>query len=171
MPKPLVTRHVPGIDSTGEERWLIVDLDGTVSDHRWRLPLAELGKWDDFHVRSGADDPIPLGLDLVDSWACKDRRTRRVALVSGRGAIAVTETLSWLDRHGLDFSELYLRLEDDRRPSVAFKQEVIRENFLDRGRIIVGVLEDREDLRDMFLAMGLPVALVQLPTEVPNGRV
>lgn len=104
----------------------VIDIDGVLSDsrHRRHHLRAPRKDWDGF-FRDAIDDPlIPEGRERA--WAAvADGLT--VAYLTGRPERCRTETVAWLDEHGLPRGDLIMRPERDRRPAAVFKVQALRD--------------------------------------------
>jgi hypothetical protein len=117
--------------------WAVLDLDGTVADvgHRLHHLNQRPKNWDAF-FNAAADDPLlPEGAAVAHLLA----EDHRIAYLSGRPERCRGDTQRWLDRYALPPGPVYLRREDDRRPSWMGKLSRLRKLAADGG---VDVLVD-----------------------------
>jgi hypothetical protein len=117
--------------------WAVVDLDGTVADVRHRLRHVERRPkdWKAFFSAAPEDPLLPEGAAVVHRLA----QDHRLAYLSGRPERCRRDTEEWLQRHELPPGPVYLRRDDDRRPSWMGKLSRLRRLAADGG---VDVLVD-----------------------------
>jgi len=117
--------------------WAVVDLDGTLADVRHRLRHVERRPkdWSAFFAAAPQDPLLPEGEALVRRLA----QDHRVAYLSGRPERCRTDTQRWLERYALPPGPVYLRRDDDHRPSWMGKLSRLRRLAEDGG---VDVLVD-----------------------------
>jgi predicted kinase len=78
----------------------------------------------------------------------------KVILVSGREDKYKPQTLAWLSRHDIEFSELHMRVSGDDRKDSIVKQEIY-ENLISPLYNVMFVLDDRNQVVDMWRSQGL----------------
>lgn len=81
----------------------IVDLDGTISDDRWRLPLIDhtvVDPWSAYHAVCG-DDAL-IHADILET-------TIPIVLITSRPESVRRQTEQWLARHRIAPFALYMR--------------------------------------------------------------
>jgi hypothetical protein len=76
----------------------------------------------------------------------------QIILCSGRNEQHRTETVAWLAQQGVNYHELLLRKEHDRRSDTVVKREILA--TLDKKRILF-VVEDRSRVVEMWRSEGL----------------
>jgi len=99
----------------------LFDIDGTVSDDRWRRHL--MPNWDAYHAGSGED--LPVNQHLIDQHA---EAGHRIVFITARPEALKNQTKQWLDKNfpnlwydllmrpqgnGLGSAELKLKLLED----------------------------------------------------------
>ncbi len=123
---------------------VVCDIDGTLTKGpKDRSPY-------DWH-KVGQDD-INLGVaHLLDG--VKLLGTYRILMMSGRDSTCRPETEEWLERHDIEYDELYMRAEDDKRPDTAVKSEMVEKYIRDRYNVLIW-FDDRiaisTALRDVY---------------------
>lgn len=122
--------------------WL-VDIDGTLAHMHDRGPF-EWGK-------VGNDHPNETVADVVE--ALHDAGYM-IVLLSGRDAVCRQETYQWLAKHGIVCDDLLMRAANDGRKDATIKSELFWEHVAPNYRVC-GVLDDRQQVVDMWRAMGL----------------
>lgn len=138
----------------------IFDLDGTISDDRWRRHKV---RWDKenpdarylaYH-RAGPDDE-PINLHLVREEFEKDRV---IIFLTARPQWCWATTEAWLKKHLPDIPfQLFMRGENDHRPSTELKLAKFK-SWAKRVDIAIAY-EDREDVAEVLRAEGFNVELV-----------
>lgn len=130
---------------------MIFDIDGTLADVSERIRhLKKRPKdWNAFFAGMAQDKTmhsmVRLCNILYDSGI-------KIILCSGRSEEHRQETVEWLDKHGVNYHELLLRQDGDRRSDVVVKQEILA--GLDKSKILF-VVEDRSRVVQMWRSEGL----------------
>lgn len=147
--------YVP--DETLPPAW-IFDIDGTLS-----LNLGGRSPFD--WGRVGEDDCNRPVFELAQSLSFGHVRREvefprpYIIVLSGRDEVCRTETWTWLREHGLDFRDLFMRPAGDTRKDAIVKLELFREYVAPRYHV-VGVVDDRQQVVDMWRRIGLFCAQV-----------
>jgi predicted kinase len=126
--------------------WL-VDVDGTLALMDGRGPF-------EWH-RVGEDRPNPAVVELAGRLA----EGAALVVMSGRDAVCRVETLAWLERHRIPFAELHMRAAGDQRKDSIVKSELFWAQVAPRWNVR-GVLDDRQQVVDMWRSLGLMCAQV-----------
>lgn len=121
----------------------IVDIDGTLALKSDRSPY-------DWH-RVGEDSLNPA-VDIVARGL--QRVGLEIVFASGRDSVCRPETEEWLDLHGYGSHALYMRPEGDMRKDSVVKRELLTE--ISKVWSVVGVLDDRDQVVEMWRSIGLP---------------
>jgi hypothetical protein len=147
--------------------WLF-DLDGTLASSQWRQSLVSgppgTRDWMRFFELAEFDTPVPSVVARLE---------RRVALgfqiiiLSGRPELVRVSTCHWLTRHGISYSNLYLRKDQDRRPNMIVKHDMLKE-LLQGGLDLVGVTDDTPEFVRTWNELGLKAELVTDPDLPPQ---
>lgn len=136
---------------------VIVDLDGTLSDGRWRLHLLPDestrhldSAWATFNLAAADDPAFKDTIDVVNNLGmfCE------IIILTGRGAIAREVTEVWLAQNGVDYDQLIMRDIGDSRKDTVVKAEIINE-LRSKGRKILCAFDDLPHIVDMFRSMGI----------------
>jgi FMN phosphatase YigB (HAD superfamily) len=135
-----------------KKKAIIVDLDGTLADitHRRKFVEGQKKDWKNFNRNIIADE--------INGW-CREIIRRmihdhHVLLVSGRTDELRQETLEWLKKHDVPFTELMMRKHNDHRDDTVVKREIYE------GRIrpsfdVLFVIDDRAKVVRMWREAGL----------------
>lgn len=142
-------------------RYLIVDIDGTLSDSNHRLkyiypPEGEKKNWGKFFSEAKNDEPIEFILEIVRMYWLQDVK---INLVTGRPEEMRGATLDWMEKHDIRFDELYMRPQGDHRQDTVVKREIYHKHLEPSGLKVVGALEDRLHVAEMWRELGIPVLL------------
>ena len=123
----------------------IVDLDGTLALNAGRNPY----QWD----RVGEDLPNPPVIMAVQALADHPEVSAIIA-VSGRDESSRLQTEMWLHAQDVPFDALHMRQSGDGRADEVVKEGIYRTQI--EGRFdIVGVIDDRDKVVDMWRRIGL----------------
>lgn len=148
----------------------IVDLDGCISDDRWRRPLIiQLapgeGRWADDHLRFEAyHNSIPRDLFVNGKEL---RPNVDFIILTSRPLRYRDETVFWLARNQISYRHLIMRNPSDLRPSVEVKREMVLwlsdpNSYAVRREMIVDAIDDRKDIVKMYRESGLPARVVNI---------
>lgn len=137
----------------GKPRAFLVDIDGTLAHHNnARSPY----DW----KRVGEDTVDEVVAEVVSvlgsSNFAMDLGHYTVVVMSGRDGSCREETKEWLDKHDIIYDALFMRDAGDMRADNIVKAELfdtcVRDNYDVRF-----VIDDRRQVCDMWLSMGLKV--------------
>ena len=99
---------------------LLCDIDGTLANIKHRI-FRKPGV--DFYANIAGDTPIPAIINLVKQYRLVGYQ---VMLLTGRPERVRTQTEQWLNRNGVQYSELIMKDNvDERKPANEWKQEQI----------------------------------------------
>lgn len=130
-----------------ETSWIIVDIDGTLADSGWRIPIAP--DWDDYHSQSIFDAPYKDTISLLQYL----QHGFNIALVTRRNAKWRHVTMKWLRKHHVPYQELIMPNDDDFRSSTDIKKEVVE--MMLKERDILFALEDDPKIVEMYRGLGI----------------
>lgn len=133
---------------------IICDIDGTLAHMRDRSPFA-------WH-RVGEDDVDPVVRNLLIRHRSADimnEHPTEIILLSGRDSVCRSETIRWLRENGIPYDKLFMRAPGDNRKDSIVKRELFDKFIADRYNIQF-ILDDRQQVVDMWRAMGLKVLQV-----------
>lgn len=127
---------------------IICDLDGCISDDRWRRMLMPVngGSWDSYH-----------------EMACKDYFVNEKIIIGQQAIIFTarpsqyrTPTLRWLAENGIDIAELYMRPKGNMMPSLLLKKKFLDDMTFETPLTdISAAYDDRQVIVDMYRRHGL----------------
>lgn len=99
--------------------YAVLDIDATLSDARHRLHHLDKRpkNWDAFFAASKHDAPLDEGLAIATSLA----KAHEIIYLTGRPERLRKDTEAWLKQHGFPPGKIYMRRDNDRRPSATMK--------------------------------------------------
>lgn len=136
---------------------VVFDIDGTVADcgHREHHVTKPAPDWETFFGSADLDGPLFAGVAL----ALEHATDGHLLWLTGRPERYRTETLAWLQAHGLPDAELHMRPDDDMRPAPEFKAE--RLALIAKEREILLVVDDDDLVVAALRGAGWPVQHAQ----------
>ena len=137
-------------------KWVIFDLDGTLSNAAHRVHLAQAGQWDAFHA-AGADDPAYD--DMVELWRLLDEQYS-ILVLTGRTENHAKATQDWLWKNHIIPDELIMRPVGDYRLDGKFKIAMLEQFFGSKENVLGDVflvIEDRDQVVEALRDYGLRV--------------
>lgn len=122
----------------------IIDIDGTLSDSSQRKI---------FDYKECVNDKI-----IFPVWSIADKYKDKIKIIllSGRDEVCRKETEIWLEKHAVNYQELYMRKMGDNRDDTVVKKELFNEHIRDKYMPIF-VIDDRKKVVEMWIEMGLYV--------------
>lgn len=139
-----------------KQKYVVCDLDGTLCDHRHRIHLAWLAKWNEYNAGCKYDTPIKetvsflhelsfdLGVDII--------------FLTGRSIAEFLETRRWLDRHVTASYWLIMRQLNDYRQAVEFKKSELFMYLESKGvgiEQVVYAIDDDAECCKMLKELGI----------------
>lgn len=146
---------------------VIFDLDNCLSDDRARIPLIDWSKGNPderyaaYHAKCG-DDPA-ANLHVLEPHISNCM----IAFFTARPETVRRETMNWIANvlhaatKAFEF-QLYMRSENDRRPSAIVKLDMLRMLRARADVKIVQAYDDREDVVAMYLAENVPADVLKI---------
>lgn len=130
---------------------VIFDIDGTLADISQRIHhIRNRPKnWDAFNEGMAKDKAIHSMIRLCNILYTAGLH---IILCSGRNERNRIETVEWLKQQGVNYHELLLRKDNDKRQDAVIKREMLQN--LDKSRILF-VVEDRSRVVEMWRSEGL----------------
>lgn len=107
------------------KKYIVVDIDGTISDQSHRHHHAVAGDWDKYNSESLIDKPIKPIMDLVRIMQKADHH---IIFLTGRSDKYESITKNWLAVNGLYYGldyKLIMRKHGDWRPDYVIKHELL----------------------------------------------
>jgi hypothetical protein len=125
----------------------ILDLDGCISDDRWRRSFIdrERGEWDQYHCLAYLDQMVNR---------CFLPNDATFAICTGRPEKYRSDLNKWLERNILGVHYCLMRKNDDLRSAVLIKQDMV-EQIRRAGHTIVRAYDDRLDICQMYIDAGI----------------
>jgi len=115
---------------------VICDIDGTLAHMTGRSP------YDWSRVSEDTIDPV------VRSLFNQQLGVHKIVL-SGRDSVSREETERWLGINDVEYDDLFMRSEGDKRKDSVVKRELFDEHIRDKYRVLF-VLDDRQQVVDMW---------------------
>lgn len=134
-------------------RIVLVDLDGTISDDRWRGPLLK-SSWDEYHQNAVWDRPYDHMVNLLCGLSQQDYH---IIAVTGRPERWRGITMTWMFKHHIPACDLLMRPDNDYRKSHEVKMALV-EPFIND---VVMIIDDRDDIIEAFNALNVTTLLVR----------
>jgi len=133
------------------EEIVIFDIDGTLADvsARQHHLMKKPKDWDSFFRGIPQDKAIHSMVRLCNILYASGIK---ILLCTGRREKDRAETVKWLAQEGVNYHELILRRDRDRRSDVIVKREMLA--GIDRSKILC-VVEDRSGVVEMWRSEGL----------------
>jgi FMN phosphatase YigB (HAD superfamily) len=133
---------------------ILFDIDGTLADiehRRWHLDK-DKPDWKSFNAEMGGDTPNAPIVALYNSlW---NTGTYEMILVTGRNERSRVLTEQWLTWNNISFVEMIMRPDNDFRADHIIKEEILN-RLLAAGKIIEFVVDDRQQVVDMWRRNGI----------------
>jgi predicted kinase len=127
---------------------VLVDIDGTLADMGDRSPY----DWASVHTDTPHEDISELVRMFAD-------RGFQIIVMSGRDGSCREATMRWLDSKNVWWDRLFMRAAGDMRKDAIVKRELFDEHVRYEYNVKY-VLDDRQQVVDMWRAMGLRVLQV-----------
>lgn len=133
------------------EETIIFDIDGTLADVSERIHHVRKKpkNWNAFFQGMAQDKAIHSMVRLCNIL---HESGIRILLCSGRSDEHRDQTVQWLAEKGVNYHELILRRDGDRRSDTVVKREMLTN--IDKSRILF-VVEDRSRVVEMWRSEGL----------------
>ena len=130
---------------------VIFDIDGTLADVSERIHHVRKKpkNWPAFFSGMAQDKAIHSMVRLCNILYATGIE---IVLCSGRSEEHRDETVKWLERQGVNYHDLLLRKDNDRRSDAVVKREMLAQ--IDKSKILF-VVEDRSRVVEMWRSEGL----------------
>ncbi len=143
--------------STAKADTVIVDLDGTLADGRWRIGLMPPPDqrhidtaWLEFNRMAAWDFPITGTVDVVRALA---EAGYRIVILTGRGAATREITEQWLENWAVPYDKLIMREVGDCRPDTEIKLEALES--LGGPEYVLCAFDDLPHIVDLWRSKGI----------------
>ncbi len=136
---------------------VLVDLDHTLSDARWRNNMIKdkmtKEDWREYHVRCYLDPVFEPVANVVRALRLMGTQ---IYVVTAREEYVRHMTHEWMTRHRIPMDALFMRSVGDATPSARLKakQIVYAVPTQDLARIKL-IIDDREDVIEEFARLGI----------------
>jgi predicted kinase len=146
--KPVTTREKFGLDPA-----IIVDLDGTLAIHNGRSPY----NYDSLYQDTISEVVNPVVEMLYANPFDGDAEFSDIIFLSGRPDSHRQQTVAWLESKGWrpEQYRLFMRKAGDDRADYVVKYEIFDREIRNKFDVRL-VLDDRDQVVDMWRAIGLP---------------
>jgi predicted kinase len=128
---------------------VIFDIDGTIAKMNNRSPYEWLK----------VDNDIVYE-DIVKILRMYLSNNSKIILMSGRDSLCKELTIQWLNANQIPYDELFMRNQDDARPDTVIKEELLKQNVLNKYYVEC-VYDDRNSVVEMWRSLGLRCVQVQ----------
>jgi hypothetical protein len=141
---------------------VIVDMDGTLCDvtgirHYVMRGPGEPRDFEHFHLASVFCPPTA---DVVE-WVEQQRALgRAIVIVTARRGRWLRYTRMWLQKHGIDYTAMYMRPEDDDRKDYLVKRDIFE--MISRRFHVVAAIDDNPSVLALWSDLGIPT-VVEVP--------
>jgi len=123
---------------------ILIDIDGTISDERWRNDLAQARQWDDYHMRLVDDPPIKPILSLLTTLGGGGAY---IIGITGRPERYRQATLDWMLKYNVSLDELWMRPDDDYSKAAELKPKLAALIATEYDKVTdVVFIDDNEDI-------------------------
>jgi len=126
---------------------IVVGLDNTLCQSRWRSSLIETEGWEAYHEKLVADEPNRIMKQLVASLKAGDHIVVACTSRPDRWRMA---TYGWLMRKEIVVDELLMRADNDFRPASQVKIDLV-DKAVGMSKLDL-VIDDRDDVLAAFRA-------------------
>lgn len=132
------------------ENAIIVDIDGTLSDHSYRVKFAEAKQYKTYYSLCGNDLPRQHIVDIVNQLS----KENKIILLTGRPETYRKITEYWLIFNKINYDLLLMRPNGDLRKDYIYKEDFYHK-FIEGKYNVVKIFDDRETNINMFRNLGL----------------
>ena len=139
-----------------DKYYLLVDIDGTLSDASYRAKkylAKDNPDWDSFHNECGQDAPISKVIQIISALS----KTYDIVLCSGRRESCRLQTQFWLQQWApnLNYIAMLFRKDGDFRHDTEVKPELLEEYMQKKGKNKpFAIFEDRNSMVEKWREMG-----------------
>ncbi len=163
--------EMPAEEQAVPQRWaVLVDLDGTLSDHEKRLPFLpenpddQDADWTDFYRNQLSDPPFVGVAEII-----RRLRDMYVVIMTARPEKYRADSERWLQNNQINWDAMLMRAEGDHRPNMEVKKDQL-ELVLGLGWRPFIAFEDHPPTIDMLRAAGIETLSVSNNWEEFDGN-
>lgn len=141
-------------------RCVICDIDGTLAHNVSGRSFYELDR-----VKEDVADPfVSCVIDALYNYGVElsGNKYPSIIITSGREESSRKATEDWLKQYGIPYDEVLMRKTNDNRPDSVVKAEMYEE-YIKPKYAVLGVLDDRPSVCNMWRSLGLRVAQLGNP--------
>lgn len=142
---------------------VIVDMDGTLASDGWRVSMIADEGWESYMEAQVFDAPVPAVVRSVDHFFSLGYH---VIILTNRWEKHRLLAEDWLEHHGVRYSELLMRPDDDYREGVEMKAHQYK-THIEPKYLVVVALEDKPEVCEMWGRMSVPAHKVTDPNLPP----
>jgi len=137
-----------------KSKWIIFDIDGTLADisHRLHHIKGDKKDWNAFNSGIMHD---AVKKDIKELYIICEETLNHIAIVTGRFEKYRKETEKWLLDNLFFYDELHMRPDDDYSSDYIIKEMIWEKNFRNKNRDIVFIVDDRQQVVDMWRSKGI----------------
>ena len=150
---------------SGDTKYVLVDLDGTVCNVAHRLHLAQAKQWDDFHALLSRDEPVAEIVELLRmiEFVASVGWPVEILAVTGRSEKYRPSTFDWFIKHRIPIDEVLMRPDDDFTSDGELKIKLVEQFMAERygpgkdavlNRVLFAI-EDRDRVVEAYRAYGI----------------
>lgn len=145
------------------EKWIIVDLDGTLCDCSHRVHWAQAKEWDSFHSGIMEDE---MNEDVFTAIKCLSNCCN-ILVCTGRDERQILVTQRWMNQKGVSqfIDQMIFRPEGDFTPDHELKPRMVAEFFGGEEaakEAVLFVLDDRDKVVEAWRNSGYKCWQVQV---------
>jgi hypothetical protein len=129
---------------------ILCDLDGTLCcvNHRRQYVATKARNWDAWNKALVNDIPHLPVLEVIKCIS----NSYPIIIVSGRSDDYKTQTVEWLRKYDVPYTELYMRKYKDNRDDTIVKSEIC--DIIEKNCEVFAVFDDRTKVVDMWRQRG-----------------
>jgi hypothetical protein len=141
-------------DKYRQKKVVVLDVDGSLSEHTWRLPhiTEEPKDWEIFYALQELDEPIEAMTSAARSW----QEDYIIAIFTGRPSEFRRPTERWVRKQGIRVDFIFTRPTGDKTSMVDLKQCYL-DKLHDWGFEVAWMVEDHPGVVEHFRSQGITV--------------
>jgi predicted kinase len=150
--EPIDFTPVELVNDSSKSNAYIFDIDGCLAEKGDRRSPFDWNK-------VGLDTPIESIVKLNQLVNSSKDTSDKVIIATGRDGICIEETEKWLQKHSIQYDEIYIRPKGDCRPDWEIKKEMAQE--IVKNNYISFWADDRIQVTRYLRALGIKVLNVE----------